>query len=191
MTNIMQRAPWWQTGVIYQIYPRSFQDSNGDGVGDLRGHHTASAVSGRARSRRNLVVADLPVTDGRLRLRHLRLYRHRLRCSASLDDFDTLLAAAHRARPQGHSRSGAQPHVRSAPLVPGKPRLDTKSQARLVHLARSCREWRAAQQLAVSSSAAAPGNTTVQPDSITITPFWPRSRISTGAIRTSAPRSTR
>ncbi|WP_171230933.1 alpha-glucosidase [Ruegeria sp. HKCCA6707] len=30
-------ADWWRGGVIYQIYPRSFQDSTGDGVGDLKG----------------------------------------------------------------------------------------------------------------------------------------------------------
>jgi oligo-1,6-glucosidase len=33
----IRHQPWWKDAVIYQIHPRSFKDSNGNGVGDLRG----------------------------------------------------------------------------------------------------------------------------------------------------------
>ena len=32
-------TPWWKKAVVYQIYPKSFQDSNGDGIGDLKGNY--------------------------------------------------------------------------------------------------------------------------------------------------------
>jgi oligo-1,6-glucosidase len=31
------QRPWWKDSVVYQIYPASFKDSNGDGIGDLKG----------------------------------------------------------------------------------------------------------------------------------------------------------
>jgi alpha-glucosidase len=35
--RLMQNLDWWKRAVVYEVYPRSFQDSNGDGIGDLRG----------------------------------------------------------------------------------------------------------------------------------------------------------
>ncbi len=35
--RVYTEAMWWKEAVIYQVYPRSFQDTNGDGVGDLEG----------------------------------------------------------------------------------------------------------------------------------------------------------
>ena len=86
---------WWQEAVVYQIYPRSFQDSDGDGVGDLPRDHAAARSPRLARRRRVLAFADLPLAARGLRLRRLRLHRGSTRSFGTLDDFDELVAAAH------------------------------------------------------------------------------------------------
>ena len=37
LSSTAAAQPWWKDAVVYEIYPRSFQDTNGDGVGDLNG----------------------------------------------------------------------------------------------------------------------------------------------------------
>ena len=88
------KAEWWKTAVIYQVYPRSFQDSNGDGVGDLDGiagafpilQGSASMPSGcRPSSPRRWPISAMtsPITT---RIDPL---------FGTLADFDSLIAEAH------------------------------------------------------------------------------------------------
>ncbi len=59
---------WWRGAVIYQIYPRSYQDSNGDGIGDLKGITVRLPHIASPRCRRDLDFAVLHLADARFRL---------------------------------------------------------------------------------------------------------------------------
>ena len=85
---------WWRGGVIYQIYPRSFQDSNGDGIGDLAG------ITQRLEYVRSLGVDAIwispffrsPMKDFGYDVSD---YRDVDPMFGTLEDFDALLSKAH------------------------------------------------------------------------------------------------
>ena len=92
--NDPEPANWWQRGVIYQVYPRSFQDSNGDGIGDLNG------IAGRLDHLVGLGVVAVwisPIFLSPMADFGYDVADHRAvdPIFGSLADFDRLLAAAH------------------------------------------------------------------------------------------------
>ncbi|ATW46935.1 glycoside hydrolase family 13 protein [Streptomyces peucetius] len=86
--------PWWTSAVVYQIYPRSFADSNGDGIGDLPGildrldHLTGLGVDVLWLSPVNPSPHDDNGYD-------ISDYQDIDPAFGTLDDFDKLLAAVH------------------------------------------------------------------------------------------------
>jgi alpha-glucosidase len=88
-------TPWWERGVIYQIYPRSFQDSNGDGVGDLGGiEQRLDYLAGLGVDAIWLSpIFPSPMADFGYDVAD---YTGIEPMFGTLDDFDRLVAAAHR-----------------------------------------------------------------------------------------------
>ena len=113
-------VPWWEKGIIYQIYPRSFQDSDGDGIGDLPG------ITSRLDYLQWLGVDAIwispiypsPMADFGYDVSDYT------RDPPGLRHAGGLRPPARRgppARHEGHPRLRAQPHLGPAPVVPGEP----------------------------------------------------------------------
>src|SRR5579859_177920 len=83
---------WWKEAVVYQIYPRSFQDSNGDGIGDLKG--ITSRLDYLQKLGVNVIWLsphyDSPNADNGYDIRD---YRKVMKEFGSMADFDQMLAA--------------------------------------------------------------------------------------------------
>ncbi len=131
-------SDWWRRAVFYQIYPRSFADANGDGIGDLDGitAHLDYLNDGTARSLGIDALWLSPINPSPLNDWGYDVSDY---CGVhpDLGDLGDVRSPGCRgasARHQDRPRPGAESHLGSAPMVSRVSFVARKSEARLVHL---------------------------------------------------------
>ena len=177
----MPLSEWWRSAAFYQIYVRSFQDSNGDGVGDLPGIRSRlpylkelgvdalwlTPFYPSPQADHGYDVADYVDVDP-----HVRLARRLRRAPRRRA----------RARDQGDDRHRPEPHLGPARVVPERDRRP-ESPPPGVLLLPPRQSRRAARTGGLRPSAARPGHGTTPPASTTSTSSLPSSPTSTGTTR--------
>ena len=143
----MSTTPWWKEATVYQVYPRSFTDSNGDGIGDLNG------ITERLDYLQRLGVDviwlsphfDSPNADNGYDIRD---YRKVMAEFGTMADFDAMLAGMQQRGMRliidlvvNHTSDEHEWFV-------GEPQVEGQPVPRLLHLA-GRRRRRPAQQLPV------------------------------------------
>ena len=117
-----RRPPdWWQSAVIYEVYPRSFADGDGDGVGDLAG------LIARLPYIASLGVDGIWMTPFQPSPQVDQGYDVTDYCGVdplfgTMEQFEYAAGAGARAGPAGPARRRPQPLLLGAPAVPGGPR---------------------------------------------------------------------
>ena len=141
-----EQSRWWQGGVFYQIYPRSYADSNGDGVGDLPGiiskldHLQRLGVSG-------VWLSPVTCSPNRDWGYDVSDYRDIDPDYGTLDDLDTLVREAGATRHPHPHGPGAEPHERSTPVVRRRAQRPRRCAPRLLRVGRPQARRQPAQQL--------------------------------------------
>ncbi len=111
-----QHETWWRNAVVYQVYPRSFADANGDGTGDVAGHHQPPRPPRDPRCGRHLDQPVVPVASVGRRLRRRRLPRHRPAVRHPRRRPPTHRRSS-RPGHQDHRRHRSQPHIEWPSMV--------------------------------------------------------------------------
>ncbi len=185
-----QVAEWWRTAAVYQIYPRSFADSGGDGIGDLPG------ITSRIPYLKELGVDAVwlspfypsALADGGYDVDDYRDIDPRL---GTLDDFDAMVTGLHDAGSEGDRRHRAQPQLQPASRGSSKHSPPARARPNAIATSSATDPARTAPSLPTTGNrcSAGPPGSLSETDSSTSTASPPSSPTSTGRAKRSGPTS--